>query len=200
MQTDRAIQNTVRGELGAEEKLLWAEAPNPIRSLMLGFLVWLFAIPWTAFAIFWIWNAAGGGRRSIEPGFTPDTIFPLFGLPFVLIGLGMLSAPYWTYRKAQHTIYAITNKRILIIVTGKTRTVESYSDDDIGTIKRMERADGTGDVTFAQKIDSDGDGGRRKTDVSFVGIRNVRAVENLLRDTFKKELVNKRYQPDFPLT
>jgi hypothetical protein len=42
-------------------------------------------------------------------------LFPLFGVPFVLIGLGMLAAPYWMRRKAQNTVYALTDKRALIL-------------------------------------------------------------------------------------
>lgn len=186
MQIESGLQNVMRSELEAEEKLLWADSPNALRSLYGAFAAWVFAVPWTAFSAFWIWGALDFGYRPIQPGWTFDFLFPFFGLPFLLIGFGMLSVPYWTFRQAQQTIYAITDRRVLVIIAGKKRIVESYSGEDIGTVKRTERSDGTGNLTFAQKMESDGDGGQRKTDISFVGIPNVRAVENLLRTTFKK--------------
>jgi hypothetical protein len=138
--------------------------------------------------VFWIWGAATEmGHRTTGFGWSPDSFFPLFGVPFVLIGLAMLSAPFWAYRKSSRTVYAITNKRVAIIESGKTRTVQSYSGEDLGTIKRIERADGSGDLTFAKKHYTDSEGRNRSSDISFIGIPQVRAVETILREAFKDD-------------
>ncbi len=85
------------------------------------------------------------------------------------------------------TSYAVTNKRILIVHAGRSRTVQSYSQGDIGDIVRTEGPDKSGDLTFAQKVYRDSDGDRRTTLIQFVGISEVRSVENLVRDVFKKQ-------------
>lgn len=136
---DTEIQRIQENALEPREKLLWSGRPDPARALIGTLAIWLFAVPWTAFAVFWMWGASGAGKRSLQPGWTVDFLFPFFGLPFVLIGLAMMSAPYWAYLKAKRTVYAITDKRVLIIEVGKSRTVQSYSGEDIGNIKRTER-------------------------------------------------------------
>lgn len=175
-------QAVVQSELRDGERLLWADRPDPQRALKQAFVIWIFAIPWTAFAVFWIVMAAT--MSSGAPG--PGSFFALFGLPFLLIGFVMLASPWWAQAKAKRTTYAITDQRVLIIETGKTRKVESYSADDLGNISRVERPDRSGDLTFAQKSYRDSDNDRRSTDIKFVGVREVRQVENILRDTFKK--------------
>lgn len=52
----------------------------------------LFAIPWTLFACFWTAAALLSAVTMVrEKGFTVWTLaFPLFGLPFIVIGVGML--------------------------------------------------------------------------------------------------------------
>jgi hypothetical protein len=116
-----------------------------------------------------------------------DMIFLLFPGLFILIGLAMLASPLWVYLHAMRTSYAVTNKRILIVQAGRSRTVQSYSQGDIGDIVRTEGPDKSGDLTFAQKEYRDSDGDRRTTLIQFVGIPEVRSVENLVRDVFKKQ-------------
>ena len=72
----------------------------------------LFGIPFTAFAFFWI-AVAGAFRFPGVPG--PFGLFALFGIPFVIVGLGLLMSPFWMYLKARRTAYAITDRRALVI-------------------------------------------------------------------------------------
>ena len=95
---DSKIERLLHEELGPTEKLLWSAAPAPGRLARITLPIFLFAIPWTAFAIFWIAGASGFKRPNFGQ---PAGLFPLFGVPFVLIGLGMLSSPYWARRKAR---------------------------------------------------------------------------------------------------
>jgi hypothetical protein len=141
-----------------------------------------FGVPWTAFALFWMWGASGFGRAIQRPG--PFLFFPLFGLPFVLIGFGMLSAPYWAYRKGLNTVYAVTNKRVFILTAGKRWHVESYVPTRGSDFERTETANGSGDLIFLRRSRLDSDGDRVTNKVGFYGIPEVRRVERLLRDNF----------------
>ena len=85
-------------ELVDGEELIWTGQPRPSRFAIRSLPIVLFGIPWTAFSLFWICGAAG----FKPPDFTgPMDLFPLFGVPFVLIGIGMLASPLWMVRKAR---------------------------------------------------------------------------------------------------
>jgi len=60
----------------------------------------LFGIPWTAAALFWMALTSGFEMPNFnfKDGFD---VFPLFGIPFVFIGLEMLSSPLRMIRKAK---------------------------------------------------------------------------------------------------
>ncbi|NJS14969.1 MAG: hypothetical protein HC788_10590 [Sphingopyxis sp.] len=96
-QPDTARMAQLRGalerELGPDEDVLW-------HGWHLGqidprdFMIYVFAVPWTAFSIAWTGIAAMAIAGSGEDG--PGLIgwaFPLFGLPFIAVGLWMLSRP-----------------------------------------------------------------------------------------------------------
>ncbi len=110
----------------------------------------------------------------------------LFFVPFLLIGTAMLLSPIWFYRDAKRTVYGVTGGKIVIVKARRSRKVQTYGPAEIGNIERIERADGSGDLTFAYRAYKDGDGGQRLQAVQFVGIPEVRSVEKLLRDLFVK--------------
>jgi hypothetical protein len=184
MNIDYDSQQKAQAQLESGERLLWWGKPDPKRGLLLTIPVVLFGIPWTAFSIFWMGAASGLVFGDSRPGWF--SLFALFGLPFVLVGLGMLSAPYWAYRKAQQTIYALTSRRALIIISGRATKVKSYAGSDIGTIERTDRANGKSDVMFATVIT-----GKNMQSIGFMGIENGRHVERLLLDTFKTKDENR---------
>src|SRR5271170_1405877 len=145
---DPTLQNLVNSELESGEKLQWSGQPEPTRLAKGTLPILLFAIPWTAFACFWVTMACTGVSHMHQ--FGPMMIFPLFGLPFIFVGLGMLSTPLFVYRQAKRTVYAITNKRALMLkASGRGKTVVSYRPADFGNINRVEYAPNKGDLTWA---------------------------------------------------
>lgn len=137
------------GELQRGERLIWqGKALGRLSPASFG--IWLFAIPWTAFALFWTGMAglftvlSGDGAGN---GF--DWVFPLFGLPFVLVGFGMLAAPFLGLRKARKTMFAITDQRVIRIHAGRQLSVQSLPLAEIGAIERTEARDGSGLLKIA---------------------------------------------------
>jgi len=126
--------------------------------------------------------AAASGLFWSEMGIGWHSLLALWGVPFVLAGFGMLGSPYWLYRKAQRTVYAIDNRRVLIISGTRTRKVQSFAAPDIGLIERTERANGKGDVMFATET-----GNKVTQRVGFTGINDARRVERLLLEVFKED-------------
>jgi hypothetical protein len=86
----------------------------------------------------------------------------------LLFGLMFLFSPISVYFKGLSTIYALTNKRAIIITTWLRRSVQSYGSADIGAIERTDQPDGSGDLAFAKKMYRDGEGHRQETDVKFM--------------------------------
>ncbi len=185
------LNDRVRSELRDGERLLWVGQPRPGRFARQALPIVLFGIPWTAFALFWMAGASGvlfgdfGVGRGAFGAFR--ILFPLFGLPFVLIGLGMLSSPFWLRRRAKRTCYALTDRRAILWEAGwfGSFEVRSYGPAELQKIRRVEYPDRGGDLVFEEVItigrDTDGD---RTTNVKrrgFMGIDQVREIEEMLR-------------------
>ena len=98
------LQTRIQSELKPGEAVVWAEQPHARKYMRQGFWWWLFFIPWTAFALFWMAGAAGFQFPDFSHG---QGLFALFGVPFVLIGLGGLGLPYWLHRNAVNIVYVI---------------------------------------------------------------------------------------------
>jgi hypothetical protein len=173
------VSRLVDAELRNGERIAWTGQPIPSRFARRSIGIVLFGIPWTAFALFWIAGASGFKMPDFSHG---SGIFPLFGLPFVLIGFGMLSSPYWMLRKARRTAYVITDQRAIVLAGGAfgSTTIRSFDPDRLNDIRRVQKPDGTGDLIFERTWASDGDAGRQSTDHGFLAIAGVRDVEGFI--------------------
>ena len=176
------LQSIVQNELREGEELRWSGQPLVGRFVLKSLPIVLFGIPWTAFAVFWICGASGFKVPDFsEGGFA---FFPLFGIPFVLIGLGMLSAPFWAARKARKTIYAVTNQRAIIFQGGRSVKVESFGRPNLNDISKRVRADGSGDLILERRVSvrhSRQNGSRESVkEIGFFGIERVDHVEDLI--------------------
>jgi len=173
------LQDRVERELEANEQIEWMEMPIPRFFTPTATGAFLFGIPWTAFALFWTASAAWGTLHTEGAGIF--NAFPLFGVPFILIGFGLLSSPLWAYRRALGTVYVITDRRAITFDGGRTSTVRSYPPDRLQDVYRKERKDGTGDVIIARRAWRDSDGDRQTEELGFLRVRDAKGVETLLR-------------------
>lgn len=186
-------QHALRRELRSFESIQWAAKPIPYYAVRNAFAIYFFAIPWTAFSLFW---EAMALSAFFAPAPASDTVFtwmsivfPLFGLPFVLIGFAMLATPYYVYRKAIRTVYAITSQRLLILTHGATKhELRSFALAGVSRHVEMKtRADGSGTVYFkmADRYDSDGD--RYTEKVGFEDVANARMVMEKLHQAQERQ-------------
>ncbi|MDX1962133.1 MAG: hypothetical protein SFX18_03205 [Pirellulales bacterium] len=180
------LDSLLEKELDRDERLVWSDQPIPSRYARGVGFIWLFAIPWTAFAVFWTGGALWmGGQMQNDDGFfgLVRFVFPLFGLPFILVGLGMLSAPYWVRQHARQTIYGITDRRAIVLSKNWLMglKVRSFRPAELKNIERQEFDDGSGTITFYTRAWRDSDGDHRTDSLGFTAIPNVRQVEELLR-------------------
>ncbi|NLF31874.1 MAG: hypothetical protein GX591_13425, partial [Planctomycetes bacterium] len=92
------------------------------------------------------------------------------------------SAPYWVYRKAGRSAYAITDRRAILLDAGwfGGLNVRSFGPDELDDITRKQRADGSGDLIFRRDISHTHDSTHTR-DIGFMAIRNVKDVETIIR-------------------
>src|SRR5205823_3679138 len=136
-------------------RLLWVGQPRrrwfmreALSSVLIGTAVTAFAVFWVSFIV-WILFSKPPGKK--EPPIAIRLVLPLFGLPFLLIGAGLLGTPYWLRRKARKTCYALTDRRALLFeagVFGRKVSVHSYGPERLKAIERVDYPDGTGDLVF----------------------------------------------------
>src|SRR5262249_20816228 len=148
---------------------------------------YLFAVPWTAFSLFWESMAILALFGALSPENMPNPawsaiLLPLFGLPFLAIGFYMMATPFIAYTKALETVYAITSQRALTVTGKRNQEVLSYAMKDISEHVEIKRKhDGSGHLyfSFKRKFDSDGDPYVERK--GFEHIANVKEAEMRLR-------------------
>lgn len=148
-------------ELRSDETVLW-HGWQLGRLEPRAFAIYVFAIPWTAFSVMWTALAAGAIAGAGEDG--PGWIgwaFPLFGLPFVAIGLAMLARPFLPWFQHGRVLYVVTDKRVLKLGMVRELVVQTAPADRIGLVQRHEQGDGSGRLQLAIRIGKDSDGDRQ---------------------------------------
>ncbi|MFU7528369.1 hypothetical protein [Qipengyuania sp. ASV99] len=160
--------------MGEGELIVW-QGMKLARVEPKGFAIYFFAIPWTAFALFWTAMAAVG-TSAMQNGDTGllGWAFPLFGTPFILIGLGMLAMPFVPMFQRGRILFAVTDKRVLQLSLGRDLTVNSVPSSRIGDIVRRESADGTGSVELSLSVAITDFGGRPSKNMNVGRVADVR--------------------------
>ena len=136
--TQASALEVARQEMRPHERLVWADRPiAKVRGApALGRIV--FGLLFAGFAVFWT-SSAWLMTRGVAGGF--GVFFPLFGVPFIAVGAGIVVAGLKSWRDGGGTVYALTEERVLIISGGRTRTVRSL---DLSAIRGVERVEGEG--------------------------------------------------------
>jgi hypothetical protein len=123
------------------------------------FLIYVFAVPWTAFSLMWTVLAAGAiGVSGIG---LVGIAFPLFGLPFIAIGGWMLARPFVPLWERGRVLYVVTDRRVIKLASGRALVVKTVPADRLGLAERREQPDGTGSLSLAVCIGRDSDGNKQ---------------------------------------
>src|SRR5579859_7422196 len=183
--TPSEAQFMAQSELQPGESLQWTGTGDPRRATLTALPASIFGLPFTCFAVFWMMTAYRGTHAvsrsaSANPVAGAFSFFPLFGLPFLLIGLGIVFTPLLVYFKGLKTVYAITDKRVLVIIGGRTRTVRSCTPADIVSVDHRERDGGTGDVIIRTNSIMQTRNSLSQMTIGLLGVSNVKEVARLV--------------------
>lgn len=108
-----SMSQRLRPYLLEDEELLWCGRPYASVSYRPPLAATVFMLFWFGFAVFWTVTASIGG------GF-----FGLFGLPFLGFGgYALYSLLRGAKKKYANTVYAVTNRRAVILTEGKRGAV-----------------------------------------------------------------------------
>lgn len=148
-------------ELAPDEAVVW-HGWQLARIAPRMFLIYVFAVPWTAFSLMWTGLAAAAIMNAGSDGLGwIGWAFPLFGLPFIAIGLLMLMRPFVPLFERGRVLFVVTDRRVLRLSTGRSLVVRTVPAERIGLVERRERGDGSGMIQLAVKIGRDSDGDRQ---------------------------------------
>lgn len=151
---DWDLQQAARPLLDGNENLLWVGRPRQgvfFRGSDLAVVP--FSLLWCGFAIFWTVMAfretAPGDGAVTEPREGMALFMPLWGLMFVAIGLYFVFGRFFADAlRRKTTLYALTDRRVLIQTGSRGRTVRSFDLTALPSLSLTEHPDGTGSVSF----------------------------------------------------
>jgi hypothetical protein len=174
---DPSFQDEVLPALEPGERLLWAGRPDPRRTawakirqtlfgaafVLLSFLVYLSFLPA---------NGPYFGADSL-----PFSLRPMALVAGSLLALSGMFLPVLVYRRAQRSLYAVTDKRVLSLTQGRSVMAFRYEDMQVPLMDL--RPDGSGDIHFNGKCRADGTQ-RQPRFPHFLGIGEAERVYQLL--------------------
>lgn len=173
------LQRSLQSQLWPNEKIIWSAQPNPaaFRASFGTAIVGLCFAGFGAVALGFVWHARTLSTRLLA-GLCPGAS--------ILLGLAFMSAPFSARRRASQKIYAVTDRRAMILWVSSNgeSDVQSYTPDRLGAIERRERSDGSGDLILERYNHATGQAySSDNIENGFRAIENVHAVQQLIATT-----------------
>ena len=179
-----ALADILERELEPKERVVWRGQPDVVRFMIRRIAIFLFGIPFCAFAVFWTVSATS---RPMARGAMGKSAFPWFvarlGGMFIAIGAFMLLSPLLSWWVARRTLYAVTDRRALLIEAPWRRRIQAFAGERLLNVVRVEDGYGRGDIIL-ERLPISGSRGRTTVrEIGFFGLEDVKHVEQLLRAT-----------------
>ncbi len=170
------------------ESVAWAGRPSVWHAFLLAMAIWLFAIPWTAISVVFFTSAVAAviGVAEIDGmAGAGGWLFVLFSLPFLLIGLAMMSAPFWAARDAKASGFVITDRRVMRISADASsangaRSIKALTAGALRGVEAKVGRGGRGVVKALGPVGRDSDGDRVTDEIVMAGINDAQGAERAL--------------------
>jgi hypothetical protein len=151
------------------EKVAWSGQPDVELAVKSTWIFVAFGTFWTGFSVLWTVLAFRGVITHLRSFADVLSLLPpLFGLPFIAIGLIMLSSPYLVARFTKKVFFVVTNMRALIVnvdklpdvptpqTNGKRWAFTAYWPHEMFEPERIQHAGTCYELTFTRSPDSEG--------------------------------------------
>lgn len=129
------------------ERILWKGRPHRLAAVRFGMGKMAMGLIFTIFSLVWIYST-----------YQPGDQYWYFGVLFLVTGLWVLVAPLRRLNQAAHTQYAITNERVLILITGRKIRTISILPAEITAYERIETGADRGSLQLRKTRASTGKG------------------------------------------
>lgn len=180
------LQSQLDRELDEGESIVWSAQPLPNALRRGAFANWLWTgLPVSFFVI--IFGVLGWVATITPPAERQDQPWTFFAFVGTLSVFWLVSLPlFLVYARstARSTVYAITDRRAIILVVRRGRTVSErdYRGDELIHLARTENPDGSGTLTFENARGSGA--ARNASRHRFLAIPDAIGVERILRTRF----------------
>jgi hypothetical protein len=168
-------ESMVRAELQPGETIRWLGTPSFVPMFVNQAPQFFFGLVFLTLPGSGFWSLAvefAEGKTA-----TGSIAFILFLGIFVCIGFLGSAGALWNVLATWRTVYAVTDRRLLIISGFHRHHVLAVAPSAINAVERRERSDGSGSVTFRRETVDTGEGTSTKK-LMFVGVRDVREAAN----------------------
>ncbi|MBR2024982.1 MAG: DUF308 domain-containing protein [Clostridia bacterium] len=179
------LQLEIKQYLDVNEDILWCDKPFKKITFSSGdVFTTLFGVVWLSFSLFWVASAFFATKGAA--GFAK--VFPLFGIPFVLIGLYLLFFRHIvSYIRRKNMIYTLTSKRVMIVHTGKRQYVQEYRYEDISNIQIKCDDNDVGSIFFFSGEIRYNNGKSYSSTSGIFGIKNTKKVYKILSQCLERK-------------
>jgi hypothetical protein len=186
--SSKALDKAIRLETSGE-KVLWTGKPSTATVFRKSLPIWMMGIPWSAltftiFAVLVLSIFFSPPARRVIPTweFFAMGAALIFVGAFVMVGVGMLGAPFWAAWKASRSAHVITDKRLITVTVGRKTEVKSVLPEQLLGFDRQQYPDGSGSLIITTGHVRDSDGGQTRLTEELVGVPDIAKVEKLLRE------------------
>jgi hypothetical protein len=154
----RALQRLLTEALQPGERVLWRGQPDGVARMMMWRFLWWIGIPWLPVT-----------GIAISRGWVGQSTVPL-----LMVGIMMIAAPFVMWLHDLQTLFAITNRRALIVRTawGKQTVSATRFEDMDKTFELADIGRGAGHLNFASGRST------RSPDTDYSGRYGFRCVRN----------------------
>lgn len=175
-----ALKSAADAALMPGEQALWAGRPSPAQAFLSTIAIWLFAIPWSAISFLFFGSAIAAltGVATIEGAEGGMAwFFLVFSLPFVVIGLGLMSAPFLAIRDARRSGFIVTDRRVMKVSVDGARAVKALAASALRGAEARIGKDGRGSVKVLGPVGKDSDGDKVTEDLALTGVADAAGAE-----------------------
>jgi len=183
MSVDRSfdLPSLLRQRLESGENVVWESAPDLTRSAAL-------QAGWSAVGmvgiiniVSWLHLAVEGYSRRDSSQQSATAAFILVGLPVALLAIVALCAPITAFVRARRTLYAITNRRVIVMRGPGEGGFEAYAPSDLSNIRVAGEFWDVGNIVFAHPGITLASGAVLRRPAVFSSVRNCGDVARMLR-------------------
>lgn len=170
-----SIADAVSRELMGE-RVLWAASPDRWAYASKYWKTALLGISFAAFSIFLTYEPSSVPRKG-DYEFT--TLFPLWGLMFVALGLSMLLSPLWAAWTASDVYYVVTERRAIIFEKALKLKIHSFAPLAVAGYERISSGGPGGNIIF-QRVSERSLRRTRVKEIGFIGLPEYAGAEQAL--------------------